>query len=55
MDEYTIRVTFYIDVEAENKDDAENIGYDWYPKHPQTKFGVHPEIVDVVEGMESDE
>jgi hypothetical protein len=48
MAEYEIVVTFRITVEAEDEEEAENWGYDWTPKHPQTGESVEVETCNVV-------
>ena len=34
---YTVKVTFYVEVEADNEEEAENICQNWTPRHPQDK------------------
>lgn len=35
MPTYTIEVTFFIEVEAEDAEEAENSGWGWTPRHPE--------------------
>lgn len=43
MTTFTIEVVTTIDVSAENAEEAENIGYDWNPRHPQDPGGMYPQ------------
>jgi hypothetical protein len=46
---YMIEVTYVFVVEAENPQDAEDMGWDHWVKNPQTDNSVQPSLCNIVE------
>lgn len=49
MNVYEIKISFITTVEAENREEAEDIGWDWTPIHLQDPMNrrIHPDMVEV--------
>ena len=47
MSKYEIKIIFVIEVEAENVEQAEDIGWDWNPVHPEDSIHgiIFPDLV----------
>jgi hypothetical protein len=50
MSTYLVQIGFIIEIEAENKEEAEERGYDWWPRYPDYLNGdfIQPDTVEVL-------